>query len=641
MCGIAGIAGFHAITQDCRTRLDRMLDSLRHRGPDDAGTYLTVDVALGHRRLSIVDLVTGRQPIANESGRVRAVVNGEIYNYRELREGLIDAGHQMRTLSDAEVIVHLYEEMGERFVERLNGMFAIALWDDRQRRLLLVRDRLGVKPLYYAVDGDRLVFASELKAVVLGMRQSAAIDPTAIADFLTFSFIPSPKTIFSNVRKLEPGRMLVFDREAVRLRRYWDLTYRGVADERTEDELAEETWRTLKRATRLRLHADVPVGAFLSGGVDSGAVVGAMSQTARSRITTVTCGFDERDHDERAVARRIAELLNTAHMEPVARASLATMAEQLAWHFDEPFADASAIPMYLISEQARRYVKVMLSGDGGDEVLAGYRRYRFDVAEQAARQWLPSAMRRGMLPAIARAWPTGPGVPRLLRAGTTLRNISLDPATAHGRSVSTLWPERVAGLMTGDLTRELGGYDPLHAVRMLYEACDAPDHLSRCQYVDIRFGLADGILTKVDRASMAHGLEVRSPMLDYEWVEFAWTIPPQLRRRGRHGKLPLRRAVSRHVDVDLAGRTKSGFDVPMDLWFRQGAAVPVIRRVLDGGAVDGWLNVEAMRGLWESHCAGRGNHGATLWKLVVLDSWARRFGSWIGTAETRQGQFAA
>lgn len=641
MCGIAGVVGFHAVTNDCRLRLDRMLDSLRHRGPDDVGTYLTVDVALGHRRLSIVDLATGRQPIANETGRIRVVTNGEIYNYRELRETLIDQGHHFKTQSDSEVIVHLYEEMGERFVDRLNGMFAIALWDDRQRKLVLVRDRLGVKPLYYAIDGDRLVFASELKAVVLGMRQAAAIDPTAIADFLAFSFIPSPKTIFANVRKLEPGRMLIFDRDEVRLRRYWDLCYRGHADEATEDELSEATWRSLKRATRMRLHADVPVGAFLSGGVDSGAVVGAMTQTSRGRITTITCGFEERDHDERRLARQLAAQLNTAHIEPVARANLAGMAERLAWHFDEPFADASAIPMFLISEQARQHVKVALSGDGGDEVMAGYRRYRFDVAEQAARQWLPSVMRRGMLPAMARAWPAGRGVPQFLRAGTTLRNISLDPATAHGRSVSTLSPEGIASLLSREMGSDLRGYDPLHTVRKLYESCDAPDHLSRCQYVDIRLGLADGILTKVDRASMAHGLEVRSPMLDYEWVEFAWTIPPQLRRRGRHGKLPLRRAVGQHVDAGLAGRVKSGFDVPMDAWFRQGAAVPVVRGALEGDGLGAWLGMDAMRGVWEAHSTGRANHGTTLWKLVVLDAWLRRFGKWIGATETQRGQFAA
>lgn len=641
MCGIAGIAGFHAVTNECRLRLDRMMDALRHRGPDDSGTYLTVDVALGHRRLAIVDLTSGRQPIANETGRIRVITNGEIYNYRELREELIGRGHHFNTQSDAEVIVHLYEEMGERFVERLNGMFAIALWDDRRRRLVLVRDRLGVKPLYYAVDGDRLVFASELKAVLLGMRQSATLDPAAIADFLAYGFIPSPKTIFSNVQKLEPGRMLTFDREELRLRRYWDLSYRGVSDEVGEDELAEETWRSLKHATRMRLNADVPVGAFLSGGVDSGAVVGAMAQTARGRITTVTCGFDERDHDERALARQLAERLNTAHVEPIARSNLAVMAERLAWHFDEPFADASAIPMFLISEQAKQYVSVALSGDGGDEVMAGYRRYRFDVAEEAARQWLPSALRRGMLPAIARAWPSGPGVPRFLRAGATLRNISLDPATAHGRSVSTLSPEGVAALMSGDLVNDLRGYDPLHTVRKLYESCDAPDHLSRCQYVDIRLGLADGILTKVDRASMAHALEVRSPMLDYEWVEFAWTIPPQLRRRGRHGKMPLRHAVGRHVDADLAGRVKSGFDVPMDAWFRQAGAIPLVRQVLKGDGIGAWLSVGAMRGVWEAHCSGRANHGATLWKLVVLDSWVRRFGEWIGGNRQQQEQFAA
>ncbi|MCA9254931.1 MAG: hypothetical protein KDA33_04810, partial [Phycisphaerales bacterium] len=376
-------------------------------------------------------------------------------------------------------------------------------------------------------------------------------------------------------------------------------------------------------------------------GVDSGAVVGAMRRAARGQVTTITCGFDERDHDERALARQLAQRLKTAHIEPVARANLADMAERLAWHFDEPFADASAIPMFLMSERARSHVSVTLSGDGGDEVLAGYRRYRFDVAEHAARRWLPSAMRRGVLPAIARAWPTDPRLPQFLRAGTTLRNISLDPATAHGRSIATLSSEGLAALLSADMIADLAGYDPLHKVRKLYEACDAPDHLSRCQYVDIRLGLADGILTKVDRASMAHALEVRSPMLDYQFVEFAWTIPPQLRRRGRHGKMPLRRAVSQHVDMELAERVKSGFDTPMDAWFRQGAAIPVMRRVMANNTIGAWIDPGAIRGLWEAHCTGGAHHGATLWKLVALDAWTRRFGQWIGGHQTRQEQFAA
>ncbi len=648
MCGIAGIVEQGAIGLDAHSALGRMLNRLQHRGPDDSGTHLSSDIALGHRRLSIIDLATGRQPIANETETVWVVVNGEIYNFAALREGLIGRGHNFRTASDAECLVHLYEDHGPAFVERLNGMFALALWDASRRRLVLARDRLGVKPLYYSVAGGRLVFASELKAVLAVPNVTADIDPTAMVDYLTYGYIPSPKTIFKQCRKLEPGHLLEFQDGRHAVRRYWDLQHRG-HDDRSTDEIASDVWQQLKQATRSRLVADVPVGAFLSGGLDSGAVTSAMSQMSSERIVTVTCGFREKGFDERRHARALAEKIGAEHHDGLVRPDAAGIVDTLAWHFDEPFADASAVPTYYLSQLARRFVTVALSGDGGDETMAGYRRYRFDQYEDALRRWVPGGIRRTLIGRIASAWPERPWVPRPLRAAATLRNVAVDAATAHGLSVATLHPSEAVSLLDPDFAREVRGYDPLDHIRRHFDRCDAPDLLSKCQYVDIRLGLGDGILTKVDRASMAHALEVRSPMLDYRFVESVWRIPPSRRIQGRHGKIPLRRAVLHHVGEAAANRPKAGFEVPLDAWFRG----PLRERVSDrlmhlGAASHTCLSLREIGAVWRRHLSDRRDCGPTLWKLMMFDAWCERIASLVRqpSRETprevpRRGQGAA
>jgi asparagine synthase (glutamine-hydrolysing) len=624
MCGITGVASENRIGEAERVALGPMLARLVHRGPDDAGQYADEHVALGHRRLSIIDLTTGRQPLSNEAGTIWAVVNGEIYNFLQLREELRAKGHVFRSASDSECLVHLYEDCGDRCVERLSGMFAIALWDRPRRRLLLGRDRLGVKPLYYRHDGRRLIFASELKAILAAPDVPVEVDPTALADFLTFSFIPSPKTILKGVNKLPPAHTLTYQDGRVSVRRYWDLQFQGHR-ETSVDLLAEELWERLCTATRSRLIADVPLGAFLSGGLDSTSVVAAMTEAADDPVEAVTCGFSERGFDERKPARRTAEALHCRHHESLVLPHAADMAETLSWHFDEPFADASAIPTYYLSRETRRHVTVALSGDGGDEALAGYRRYRFDVYEDRLRGALPGAVRR-MLGPIAGHYPTRPWIPRPLRAAATLRDLAVDAPTAHGLSVATLGPAEVRRLLAPDVAAEVGDYDPLERVRELYRRCDAPDHLSKCQYVDIFHGLAEGILVKVDRASMAHALEVRSPMLDHRFIEFAWSIPPRYRIRGRQGKHPLRVALGRRLGEAFAGRRKAGFEVPLDEWF----ADPLRDRFQDtllrpGAAVHYWASSEEIGRVWREHLAGRRRCGPTLWKLVMLDGWCRRF----------------
>jgi len=657
MCGIAGIAGQSRIDAEHRTTLGRMLDLLAHRGPDDAGDYLTENVALGHRRLSVIDLRTGRQPICNEAKTVWAIANGEIYNFVELRDDLLARGHRFRTAGDSECLVHLYEEFGDRLVDHLDGMFAFAIWDDTRQTLLLTRDRLGVKPLFYWVEpcegsslnlcDRRLVFASELKAVLAAPGVRREIDPTAVMDYLTYGFIPSPKTIFKDIRKLPAGHLLVFKDGRATVRRYWELhtdhtgtnlsdpprdaAKRPPAHGMSLDDSTEVVWSELRRATRSRLMADVPIGAFLSGGLDSTAVVAAMSQLSRNRIVTVHCGFEERAFDEREQASRTASLVDSEHHVGMIEPDAAGMVDTLAWHFDEPFADPSAIPTYYLSRHARAFVTVVLSGDGGDEVLAGYRRYRFDRDEERVRRCVPAGIRRQVFGRFASVFPRAAWLPQPLRMRATWRNLATDSATAHALSVSTLNPNEARALLNPDYANELADYDPIDHVRDHYRRCDAPDHLTKCRYVDIHFGLADGILTKVDRASMAHGLEVRSPMLDHRFVTAAWRIPPRHLIRGRHGKMPLRRAVARHFNNEAAGRAKSGFDVPLDAWFRG----PLRERFLDGllrpdAPLHEWVSAPAIRQLWAvagRAAPGAGEVGATLWKLTMLDAWSRQFRS--------------
>ena len=625
MCGITGIVASGPINPDWRGVLREMTRRLEHRGPDEAGEYIDGRAMLGHRRLSIVGLESGRQPVSNEDGTILAVVNGEFYDFLNLRETLISRGHTFKTTSDAECIVHLYEDYGERCVEHVGGMFALAIWDARRGKLLLARDRLGVKPLYYAAIGDVLAFASELKSLLAIPGLERRIDATALLDYLVFDFIPSPKTIFSGIRKLAPGTRLILEAGRAVAETYWDLQSVEPLSH-VVDETASRLWSELSRATRIRMAADVPVGALLSGGIDSGAVAAAMSRLSREPITTVTSGFGEQSFDERGAARETAQCINARHFEHVVNDRDAGVLETLAWHFDEPFADPSAIPMLALSRHARRHVKVALSGDGGDEILAGYRRYRFDLAEDSVRRHVPARVRRALFGGLTAIWPTAAWLPRPLRAAATFRNLAEDAATAHGLSIAAMCPQGARALLNGDLTSACEGYDPLDHVRLLHRRCPMSDHLSKCQYVDIKLGLADGILTKVDRASMACGLEVRSPMLDYRFVEFCWRIPPSQRIMGSRGKAPLRAALASEMGPAFAARRKAGFDVPLDDWIAGGLRPRIESELLaDDAAVGQWLSTAAMHRIWREHRDGRRQHGALLWKMLMLNTWGGQF----------------
>lgn len=631
MCGIAGLVRFDGLRPDEQGAGLRMAACLRHRGPDDLGSHEDAWASLGHARLSVIDPDGGRQPMSNEDGTIQVVFNGEIFNHRELAGRLRDRGHRLKTRCDTEIIAHLYEECGDRFVDQLNGMFAIALWDCRQHRLLLVRDRLGVKPLYWHDDGERIAFGSELKAVLHANDVDRRIDPAAMADYLTFGHVPAPRTIFRNLHKLEPGHMAVCSRRRSQVRRYWDIPFQAdgeAADPRGEEAWIDEFAELLEDAVAMRLEADVPLGAFLSGGVDSTAVVAAMCRRQRGPVWTHTIGFEEADHDERDRARSIAARLGTDHRETIVRAETIETARRLVEHFDEPFADPCAVPAFHLAQAARRRVTVSLSGDGPDEMLAGYRRYRFDLTEAATRAIAPAWLRRPAFGLAGRLCPKADWLPRNWRAKRTLQNLACDDITAHLRSVSIAAGELPDLLLSPEIGADLADHDPFARGRDLFARCASGELLNRLLYVDMKTLLADDILTKVDRTSMAVGLEVRVPLLDYRLVELSARLPVSLKLADGRGKRVLRKTVERWLGPEAAQAAKHGFDVPTDAWFRGPLRSILQDELLSPGArIREWLEPRAVQQLVRTHLSGIGNHGRALWTLFMLEQWARSFTS--------------
>lgn len=611
-----------------------MAQTLRHRGPDAIGAHHDRWATLGHTRLSIIDIEGGAQPLANEDGSIWVVFNGEIYNHAELREPLIARGHRLATRCDTEVIVHLYEEYGEDFVHRLNGMFAIALWDVRNRTLLLVRDRLGVKPLYWYDDGQRIAFGSELKALLALGDIPQRVDPCAIADYLTFGHVPAPRTIFEGVRKLEPGHLAICREDQVTCRRYWDIPPASSAFTPQRNKQAVEQFAALlDDAVRIRMIADVPLGAFLSGGLDSAAIVAGMTrQAGGGAVLTHTAGFNEHRFDERALARATAARLGTDHRELLVCMDAAGAATQLAWHFDEPFADSSAVPTYYLSQAARQRVTVALAGDGADELLGGYRRYRFTLGEEQWRARLPRTLcaAAGVAGSL---YPKADWLPRPLRARATLQNLARDPIAAHLHSTSLVGGTLPALLMHGDVQHALGHYDPYQARTQLARRYPSDDLLGRLLYLDTKTLLADDMLTKVDRTSMAVGLEVREPLLDYRLVELAARLPSALRTN----KAVLRGTLCQWSHVPLADRRKKGFDIPIDAWFR-GSLRDLSQDAMCSrdARIGQWIEPSAVRRLLAHHQRGWRNNGATLWALLSLELWARTIGTPAASRRIRE-----
>src|SRR5215468_7438731 len=627
MCGIAGIFDYRGQREVDRSLLRRMTDALGHRGPDGDGFHFAPGVGLGHRRLAIVDLATGDQPLFNEDGTICVVYNGEIYNFQSLMAELAALGHIFRTRCDTEVIVHAWEEWGEDCLDRFNGMFAFALWDAKQEALFLARDRLGEKPLYYSFLGDgRLLFASELKSLLLSPDVDRRLDPQAIEEFFAYGYIPDPRSIYRGVRKLAPAHSLLVQRglRPPEPRRYWDVRFvDGAAVHRQEVE--EELIARLRESVRMRMIADVPLGAFLSGGVDSSGVVAMMAGLKAEPVSTFSISFDAKGWDESFYAAEIAGRYATDHHVRAVDPDSFDLLDRLATIYDEPFGDSSAMPTLKVCAAARENVTVALSGDGGDEVFAGYRRYRWHCFEERVRKKVPGVLRRPLFGLLGTIYPKLDWAPRPLRAKATLQELARDSVEAYFSSVSLCSNQLRRRLFSQSFARELQGYNAGEVLRSHSARCNSEDPLSQVQYADFKTYLPGDILTKVDRASMANSLEVRVPLLDHTLVEWAARLPSHLKLHGREGKYIFKAALEPHVGKTILYRPKQGFAVPLAAWFRG----PLRRRLREtlGGPVlrdSGLFNMATIGMLLDQHQSGERDHSAALWTLSMMESFLRQ-----------------
>jgi asparagine synthase (glutamine-hydrolysing) len=626
MCGIAGIFDFRGPGDIDRGLLRRMTEIIAHRGPDGDGFHFAPGIGLGHRRLAIVDLVTGDQPQFNEDGTVCVVFNGEIYNFQPLMAELAALGHAFRTRSDTEVIVHAWEEWGEDCLDRFNGMFAFALWDARREALFLARDRLGEKPLYYTTLADgRLLFASELKALALSPDIDRRLDPQAIEEFFAYGYIPDPRSIFRGVKKLAPGHSLLVRRgkPPPEPRCYWDVRFVDGGTIRRE-EAAEELIARLRESVRMRMIADVPLGAFLSGGVDSSGVVAMMAGLKTEPVSTFSIAFGAKGWDESAYAAEIARRYRADHHVKEVDPNSFDLLDRLATIYDEPFGDSSAIPTFRVCAMARENVTVALSGDGGDEVFAGYRRYRWHCFEERVRRVVPASLRRPFFGIAGALYPKLDWAPRPLRAKATLEELARDTTEAYFSSVSICGTALRRRLFSPGLERELQGYDGVEVLRSHMRRCGSEDPLSQVQYADFKTYLPGDILTKDDRASMASSLEVRVPLLDHTIVEWVAGLPSHFKLHGREGKHIFKTALEPYVAKEILYRPKQGFAVPLAAWFRG----PLRRRLRDtllGPVVreSGLFDTGTIATLLDQHQSGERDHSAALWTLSMTESFLR------------------
>ena len=626
MCGITGLfdtSGKRAIDRDV---LHRMNESLHHRGPDQGDLYLETGIGLGHRRLSIIDLAAGRQPLFNEDGSVAIVFNGEIYNYRELMAELIGLGHVFRTRSDTEVIVHAWEQWGVDCLQRLRGMFAFGLWDRNQQSLFLARDHIGVKPLFYSLQPDGyFLFGSELKSIMTVPTVERKFDPTAIEDYFAFGYIPDPKTIYSQVKKLCPGHYLLIKVGDTKLTQiqYWDIPFAPTVL-KSEADIERELIERLTESVKSQMVSEVPLGAFLSGGVDSSAVVALMAQNNPDPITTCSIAFDDPAYDESAFAQQVAQRYNTQHHTQTVRDDSHALTDLLANLHDEPFADSSAIPTYRVCQLAREKVTVALSGDGGDENFAGYRRYRYAMAEQQLRSKIPSAIRAPVFGALGKLYPKLDWAPQFLRAKTTFEALSKDLVEGYFHGVSIMADRERQKLFSKAFRAELQGYAAIDVMRQ--HAVNAPveDPLSLIQYLDFKTYLPGDILTKVDRASMAHSLEVRVPLLDHQFVEWVSGLPSSLKLNGSEGKYILKKSLKPYLSDDILYRSKKGFSVPLAAWFRGPLKQLVRDTVLHPRMTDSNIfNLDYLQHVVEQHESGRKDYSTTLWALLMFAAFLR------------------
>jgi asparagine synthase (glutamine-hydrolysing) len=634
MCGIAG-----AVWTDSTAAIDQavarqMLRAIQHRGPDDEGIFTEtapaipprnghVGVLLGHRRLSIIDLAGGHQPMTNEDGTLHLVFNGEIYNFRDLRQRLEGSGHRFATHCDTETILHLYEDEGLDFVQHLNGMFALALWDATRQRLVLARDRLGKKPLVYRHTASGLLFASELKSLLQAPGVPRELDPQALDDYLTWQYVPHPRTIFRGICKLPPGHIAVWSAGQLQVSRYWQIDFNRETDRPLADTI-EEVRSLVTSSAQLRLESDVPLGAFLSGGVDSTLITGIAAGLRREPLDTFSISFGESQFDESRFARLAANKFGTRHHEFCVEPNAIEILPQLVWHYDEPFGDSSALPTWYVSQLARQQVTVALTGDGGDELFGGYERYQ---AVQLAGWFdrLPASLRAA---AAAKLWQRlGQGRPQkswLRKWSRFAEVLSQTPERRYAAWMCIFDTARRANLYSDDFMASLPNCDPYEFLDAAFAKASLRDMGSRVMLTDLQTYLPCDLLNKVDIASMAFGLECRQPLLDFRLVEQAAQIPSRYKLRGRGGKWILKQAFTDVLPPEIRHRRKMGFGVPVENWFR-GQLREYARELLlsERALARGYFRPDALRQLLEEHASGKFNHGHRLWALVVLETWCR------------------
>ncbi len=620
MCGICGIYQLNRAAPEPDT-LAKMNAVLKHRGPDDEGFYFGSQIGLGHRRLSIIDLDGGHQPLSNEDESVWVVYNGEIYNYRELRAELVKRGHHFRTHSDTEVIVHLYEEHGPGLLPQLRGMFAFALWDARKRCLLLARDRLGQKPLYYTRQNKNLIFASEIKAILQHPLVQPRVNLTAIHDFLSYQYVPSPETAFAGIYKLPPASYLLQTASETKIERYWQLDF-GSKLQLKEEEYCRRLRELLEEAVKMRLMSEVPLGAFLSGGLDSSTVVSLMSKLSNQVVKTFSIGFAEDEYNELDYARLAAQHFQTEHQEFTVRPAALELLPKLIWHYNEPFADPSALPTYYLSQVCRQHVTVALCGDAGDENFAGYERYMMHSWAQSYQKLSPKLREKvitGLTKKLAAGFPQQPSFRRLHRL---LQRLSLPTAELHAQQMTIFSPELAKELYS----QELLAAKTNNYLLDLFAQARGGDNLDQVLWVDIHSYLPEDLLVKVDVASMANSLEVRSPFLDHKVMEFAAAVPSRLKLHGSNLKYILRRAFAPTLPAPILKRKKMGFSVPLDSWFRNELKGYLHEVLLDQHTLQrGYFKPAALEKLLAEHSSGKFDHSFPLWSLLMLELWQRMF----------------
>jgi len=628
MCGICGIWNLdgHPVVSDL---VIKMNSTMVHRGPDGAGVFVDKSIGMGHRRLSIIDLSSGDQPMLSSDGQVIIAFNGEIYNFQELKNLLIQKGHKFKTKSDTEVIIYAYKEWGQGFINKLRGMFAIALWDNRLKTLYLARDRVGKKPLYYYYDEKKLVFASELKAILEVPGIPRQMNFKALDTYFSFGYVPSPMSIFRGIRKLKPGHMARCSLHGVREKEYWDVDMNGFNPEMTEKTAIEGLRELFDEAVRIRLVSDVPLGAFLSGGVDSSAVVASMAKLLDGQaVKTSSIGFCEEKFNELEFAKIVSDMYGTEHQEAFVKPDALDIIDKIVWHFDEPFADSSAIPTWYVSKITRQNVTVALSGDGGDETFAGYtQRYSMNRFEDNIRKKIPFIFRNTLIKGLSKLYPRIDVLPRPLRLKLFLTNLSMSMEQAYHRDMSFYFSqEDKYDLYNSDMKRAVNGFSTFSVFQPFFKHNTNPDPVTRAQYIDIKTYMTEDILVKVDRMSMAHSLEVRAPLLDHKLMEFAATLPSDLKLNNQESKYILKKINERRLPYDILYRKKQGFSVPLAHWLRTGLKEHINDVLFGHGAGIGeYLNSEYVKKLWMSHLQGMNDYSSQIWNVFMFELWRRQF----------------